>query len=389
MSNLNRRGFLKSSGWAALPMVLPFSSALANNTSKKDSATPDTIKFYGDGEMYEPADYLKVLQQIQQGNGIETDRYGSGGAVEALEKKFAAITGKEQAIFMPSGTMANQLAISVLSGNNAKVMVQETSHVFRDEADAAQSVFQKRLVPLAKNETCFTAQQLIDGIETLRQEEVFFSGIGAVSVENPVRRAEGRMVPMEEIKKISDYCRNHHIPLHLDGARIYMAATWSGVSVKEYASYFDTVYISMYKYLGASGGAILCGNKKIIDQMPHLIKVHGGNMYGNWTNAAMALHRLEHLETRLQQSKQRAEEIFSALNKISGCSVEALDQGTNIYRMKLDKNLSGKNLQEKLNKQFNIRIGAANRQNHILLMVNETLLYQDSRYVVDAFRKSL
>ena len=389
MSNLNRRSFLKSSGWAALPVLMPFSQALGNDAFTDQPASPDAIKFYGDGEMYEPADYLKVLQQIQQGNGIENDRYGSGGAVEALEKKFAAITGKEQAIFMPSGTMANQLAISVLSGNNAKVMVQETSHVFRDEADAAQSVFQKRLVPLAKNETCFTAQQLIDGIETLRQEEVFFSGIGAVSVENPVRRTEGRMVPLEEIKKISDYCRNNHIPLHLDGARIYMAATWSGVSVKEYASYFDTVYISMYKYLGASGGAILCGNKKIIDQMPHLIKVHGGNMYGNWTNAAMALHRLEHLETRLQQSKQRAEEIFSALNKISGCSVEALDQGTNIYRMKLDKNLSGKSLQEKLNKQFNIRIGAANRQNHILLTVNETLLYQDSRYVVDAFRKSL
>lgn len=389
MSNLHRRNFLKSTGWAALPVLMPFSQALGKGALPDQPASTDTIKFYGDGEMFEPAEYLKVLQQIQQGNGIEIDRYGSGGVVEALEKKFAAITGKEQAIFMPSGTMANQLAISVLSGSNAKVMVQETSHVFRDEADAAQSVFQKRLVPLAKNETCFTAQQLIDGIEALRQEEVFFSGIGAVSVENPVRRAEGRMVPLEEIKKISDYCRNHHIPLHLDGARIYMAATWSGVSVKEYASYFDTVYISLYKYLGASGGAILCGNKKIIDQMPHLIKVHGGNMYGNWTNAAMALHRLEHLETRLQQAKQRAEEIFSALNKISGCTIEALDHGTNIYMMKLDKNISGKSLQEKLNQQFNIRIGGADKQNQVLLSVNETLLYQEGPYVVDAFRKSL
>src|SRR5678815_5809724 len=92
------------------------------------------------------------------------------------------------------------------------------------------------------------------------------------------RRTDGRMIPIDEIKKISEYCRSKNIKLHLDGARIYMASAWSGVSINEYSTYFDTVYISLYKYLGASGGAILCGDKALIEKMPHMIKIHGGNM---------------------------------------------------------------------------------------------------------------
>jgi threonine aldolase len=281
--------------------------------------------------MFEPLAYLNELQNVHAVAAIEKDNYGTGGAVEALEKKFVEITGKEKAIFMPTGTMANQLAISVLSGENTKIFVQDTSHIFRDEADAAQSVFQKRLMPLAKDETFFTAQQLQDAIEKMPGEEVFKSGIGAVSIENPVRRTKGRMVPIEEIRKISTYCRKNNIKLHLDGARIYMASAWSGVSIKEYASYFDSIYISLYKYLGASAGAMLCADKGVIDKMPHLIKVHGGAMYGNWSNAAMALHRLDGIETRLQNAIKRADQLFPELNKVSGIKITALPGGTNIY----------------------------------------------------------
>ena len=163
--------------------------------------------------------------------------------------------------------------------------------MYRDEADAAQSIFNKRLIALAKNETFFTADQLQKAIENLDNEEVFKSGIGCVSIENPVRRSDGRMIPIDEIKKISEYCRSKNIKLHLDGARLHMASAWSGISLKEYSSYFDTVYISLYKYLGASGGAILCGDKSLIEKMPHMIKIHGGNMFGNWLNAAMASYK--------------------------------------------------------------------------------------------------
>ncbi|WP_462249268.1 threonine aldolase family protein [Ferruginibacter sp.] len=384
----NRRSFLKLSGLSILPAVLPAQNLFASTNIKSFADNEPIIKFFGDGEMYEPAAYVDMLQQINAKSIIEKDRYGDGGAVATLEKQMEAITGKEKAVFMPSGTMANQLAIAVLSGENTKVFVQDTSHVYRDEADAAQSVFQKRLMPLAKNETCFTAAALQQAVESLGEQEVFKSGIGAVSIENPVRRTDGRMIPIEEIKKISDYCRSVNIKLHLDGARIFMAAAWSGVSVKEYAGYFDTIYISLYKYLGAAAGAILCGDKKVIDKMPHLIKIHGGSMYGNWTNAAMALHRLNGLETRLQNAVKKSAELFTAINKLPGITITALDAGTNIYQLQLAKEIDGKKMQTTLRNSFNIRMPLPDSNNKVMLTVNETLLYRDVGFVVDAFKKA-
>jgi threonine aldolase len=391
MSAFNRRNFLKTSGLTLLPGILPALPALAGETNKYPSPAGEMIvKFYGDGESFDGPAYWEQLQQANNKQPIKVDRYGSGGAVEELQKRFETITGKEKAIYMPSGTMANQLAIAVLSDENTKVFVQDTSHVYRDEADAAQSVFNKRLMPLAKNETYFTLDILKQAIENLGNEEVFKSGIGCVSIENPVRRTDERMVPLEEIKKISAYCRSNNIKLHLDGARIYMAAAWSGISVKEYASYFDTIYISLYKYLGASGGAILCGDKTVINKMPHLIKIHGGNMYGNWLNAAMAVHRLEGIEERLQQAIQRSTEIFASLNKINGIKINALDRGTNIYSMNLPQGVNMQKLADQLSSKYYIRIiPRADEKGNIKITVNETLLYRDTKYITDAFKEGL
>ena len=390
MLMIQRRHFLKTSALSIFPVLSPLLTS-AESAGLETNPAPESpiIKFWGDGEMFEPGDYLNELQKANASNKIVKDRYGSGGAIESLEKKFTEITGKETALFMPSGTMANQMAIAALSGNKTKVYVQETSHVYRDEADAAQSVFRKRLMPLAKNETYFTAEQLREAIDSLPGEEVFQSGIGAVSIENPVRRTDGRMIPLAEIQKISEYCRSKKIKLHLDGARLFMASGWSGISVKEYASYFDTVYISLYKYLGASAGAILCGDKHLIENLPHEMKIHGGSMYGNWTNAAMALHRLEGFESRLQSTIKRANEIFTELNTLSFIKISPLNGGTNIYKLTLSQEKDGKKLQASLNKSFNIKMPPFNNMNETMLTVNETLLYQTADYVIQAFKKSV
>jgi threonine aldolase len=390
MSIFNRRNFLKASGAGLLPALTPFATLAAGN--KQDQSAPPTnrvIKFFGDGQVFEPVDYLNELGKANAATSIITDRYGEGGVVTALQQKFVEMTGKEKAIYMPSGTMANQLAISVLSGEKTKVIVQETSHVYRDEADSAQTVFNKRLIPLAKGETFFTAAQLQSTIDALKDEEAFDTGIGAVSIENPVRRTFGQAVPLEEIIRISKYCRSKNIKLHLDGARIYIASGWTGVSVKEYASYFDTVYISLYKYFGAASGAMLCGPAEVIDKMAHLIKVHGGALAENWTSAAMALYRIEGFETRLQNAIKLAGEVFNALNKLPGIQVKPMPGGTNIYDMQLAKEIDGAKFQEKLSKEFNIEIRASKDKSYRRLGVNETILFQSADYIVNAFKKSM
>jgi threonine aldolase len=390
MNNYNRRNFFKASGLAAIPALFPAQSLFANNKNEFKSPTAEPIvRFSGDGEIFDGLAYLEQLQQAYTKQPFKVDRYGNGGAVEELEKKFAAITGKEKAIYMPTGTLANQLAIAVLSGENTKIFVQDTSHIYRDEADAAQSVFSKRLMPLAKNETYFTADGLKKAITDLDHEEVFKSGIGCVAVENPVRRSDGRMVPLEEIKKISEYCKTNSIGLHLDGARLYMASAWSGVSIKEYSSYFDTVYISLYKYLGASAGAILCGDKKVIDKMPHLIKIHGGNQFGNWLNAAMVVHRLEGTEERLQQAIIRFKELMNAINQLPGFKISALDGGTNIYAMQMPAGIVVKKFGETMAQKFFIRMAPPDDKGNWKLTVNETLLYRDTTFIVNAFKEAV
>jgi len=387
MQHLSRRDFMQLSGMGILPSVVqPTGSQQISNAP---NAKGPVIKFFGDGEMFDPGDYLAALEKAHAASAIIKDRYGVGGVVEALEKRFVEITGHEQAIFMPTGTMANQLAIATLSGTKSKVFVQDESHVYRDEADAAQTVFGKRMIGLAKGQPNFTAAQLQEAIESLDHEEVFPTGIGAVSVETPVRRMDGRMVPFDELQKISSYCRSKSIPLHIDGARIYMAAAWSGKTVKDYASLADTFYVSLYKYLGAAGGAILCGDKKTISQMPHLVKIHGGSMYGNWMNAAMALYRLDGVEDRLNQVVKQSGDLFNRLNKVDGIQVTPFEHGTNISRLTLDKKINGTSMHQRMREDFNIVFPKPNAMNQSLITANETMLYQDNEYLVNAFRKSI
>ena len=388
MPSLERRDFLKLGGLSFLPFAVP---GFAGNQFQEKEFTADEpiIKFFLDGEMFTPTEYLTILSKYNQSNPFAKDRYGVGGVVEALEKKFQELTGKEKAIFMPSGTMANQFAIAVLCGDDTKVFVQETSHVYRDEADAAQSVFQKRLIPLGKGKAYFTAEELENEVNYHNNGEVFKSGIGVVSIENPVRRADGRMVPLEEIKKISAYCRKNNFRLHMDGARINVGSVFSGISIKEYAGYFDTIYISLYKALGAASGAMLCGTKEVIDKMVHQMKIHGGSMYGNWLNAAMALNRIEGLESRLKAAITNANRIFTEVNKIPGINISPLEGGSNIYRLKITGSFNGSKMTQELASKYNMRMAPPNADKEIMITVNETLLYREPDWIIDAFKSAL
>lgn len=389
MTNFNRRNFIRLSGLSLMP-VLPSLPAFAGNQVPEQPDPPaERLFFINDGPMYRPADFISKLDSIQKSKPIQRDFYASGGVVDELTKKFAAITGKEAAIFMPSGTMANQLAIAVLSGDNTKVFVQDTSHVYRDEADAAQSVHNKRLIPLAKEQAYFTQEDLAAAIAYQNDAEVFKSGIGAVSIENPVRRSDGRMVPLEEIKKISAWCRKEGYKLHLDGARLHMASAWSGTSIADYASYFDTVYISLYKYLGAGGGAILCGDKNVIGKMEHLVKVHGGTVFSNWANAAMALYHLEGLDERLQKTISKAQELIGMLNKLPELKISALENGTNIYHLQLSAKVNSDKLSNTLRDEHNIILARPDKSGLARFMINDSLLSRENSVILESFKKSL
>ncbi|UFH56320.1 low specificity L-threonine aldolase [Spirosoma sp. KNUC1025] len=382
-----RRDFLRFSTVSAAPSFVTLDDISKQWPGGDSEQKP--VRFMGDGPIYSPDQYIAKLGQIKQAAPIESDFYGKGGCVDELTKQFAAITGKEAAIYLASGTLANQLAISVLSGENTKVFVQQTSHVYRDEADAAQSVFGKRLIPLAPDKAYFTLNELQQSIEDHTKGEVFQSGIGAVSIENPVRRCDGQYVPIDDIKQIAAFCRQQGYKLHLDGARLYLASAYSGTSVAEYASYFDTVYISLYKYLGAAGGAVLCGPKSIIDRMEHLAKVHGGVVFMSWANAAMALHHLAGLEDRLKRSVLQARQLFDRLNELPELKIKRIANGTNISTAQLNQSVNAQKLTDNLWQQHKIAWPMAKADGSFKLMVNDSLLNQTNDQLVAALKSAI
>lgn len=380
----DRRDFLKKCGLSTVPFFLPpiglHTMPLAETTKK----TP--VNFIYDGLALSPDQYLNKLQEISKTSPIEADFYGNGGATKLLEEKFATLTGKEKAIYLPTGTMANQLAMKLLNKNNTKVLVPENSHIFRDEADAAQSVHNKRLIPVGKDKAYFDRSDLENTVNYINENEVFKSGLGTVTIENPVRRANGTFVPIQAIQEIADFCKQNGYKLHLDGARIHIAAAYSNISVAEYASHFDTVYISLYKYLNAAGGAILCGETTLIDQIAHQIKIYGGTIYQSWYNSSMAAHYLDGINTRWNQVVRTATQFISELNEIPGVRIESLKNGTNIYNLTLTKEISLKKLATFLYNEHNIWLGRADTNKVVKFTVNESLLTRDLKDIVAAWK---
>ena len=188
------------------------------------------------------------------------DSYSLGGVVEQLEEAFARVLQKERAIFMPTGTLANHMAVRALAGGSSRVLVQEDSHFYQDEGDCAQTLSNLTLMPLAAGRATFTADDLQRVLDQTKGARVV-SRVSAIAIETPVRRKQGERFDPGEVKKIVALARREGIRLHLDGARLFLQAAYTGENVADYAQPFDTVYVSLYKYFNAASGAILAGPK--------------------------------------------------------------------------------------------------------------------------------
>lgn len=384
----SRRSFLKATSLStlAIPALTLGHKSLA---VKEDSDSSTQLNFISDGLFFSPERYITKLQEIHESQSINQDFYHNGGATKALEQKFVEITGKEKAIFLPTGTMANQLAIKLLNGENTKAIVPENSHIFRDEADAAQAVHGKRLIPVGKGKAYFTEADLRETIAYYNNGEVFKSGLGTISVEHPIRRADGVAIPMEELEAISDFCKKQGYRSHLDGARIHIASAYTGIPISDYAALFDTVYISLYKYLNGAFGAILCGDAELIEKVSHQIKIYGGTTFQTWTSTAMALHYLEGIEERWRKVVSKASQLVKALNDIPGLAIEPIKQGTNIYTYRLDNTINPQKLGRTLYNDHQILTRSVNKDGQGKLLVNESLLGWEIEEIMSAWKSAV
>lgn len=381
---MKRRNFLKLSSTAAL---LPAVSLIASAAIKKTPEPKVPVSLIGDGLDLSPAVYAQILVQLTANNKLAADNYSLGGCVEDLEKKMAALLGKEAAIFMPTGTLANQLAIRNLAQTNNRVLVQEESHVYNDTGDACQLLSNLNLIPLGAGKAGFSLQE-VEAIVKKTSTGRVATKVGVISIESPVRRKSGEVFDYAEMKKICTYAKSNGIKTHLDGARIFLATAYTGVSVKDYASLFDTVYISLYKYFNAASGAILAGDKAFIEPLYHQRRMFGSGLHQSWTFAAVASYYAEGFEDRFANAAKITEEFISRIKNNSRFQVQRVVMGSNIFRIKIN-GMPAAAFIELLKANGVTGRADPTKPDTLLCQVNESLLNITAAELETAFNKSL
>ena len=351
-----------------------------------DSET--AVVFRGDGEPDSPRRLVGRLAGIDAGAGFEADSYSLGGSVAALENHFAQALGKEAAIFMPTGTLANHLAIRALCGVNGRAIVQEQSHLYQDSGDCVQRLSGINLVPLARGKVCFDLDELKEAVAEAVSGRVV-NPVGAMMIESPVRRQQGRTAPFADMKAMTDYCRSQGIGAHLDGARLYMMSAATGIAPWEYAALFDTVYVSLYKYFGAPFGAVLAGDARLIDGMHHPRRMFGGGLSHAYLAAALALQGAQGFEERFRRAMEKGRELFRRLNALEGVRAGEFENGSNIFPLTLAEGVDSRALMDALSRRDIFVYPAEGAETVSTLTVNTTILRQSNDEILSAFAEAL
>ena len=261
---------------------------------------------------------------------VGDDVYGEDPTVNRLEATIAEITGKEAAVFVPSGTMGNQIALQCHTRRGDEVILGEGSHLVVDETGggAAWAGVQFRI---AGRGGLFTADDLGEALEE-PDDHCPFQRL--VALENPHNRAGGRVFAQDEVLAIAALARARGLALHLDGARIWNAAITTGLSPAELASPFDTVNVCFSKGLGAPVGSALCGSRGAIAAARRARKMFGGGMRQAGVLAAGAIYALVHHRARIADDHVAARRIAAVLGEVPGAKV--VDGDTNQVNVDTD-----------------------------------------------------
>jgi threonine aldolase len=345
---MRRRDFIKIGSVLAGATAQQGGYAAPVNSWKKTEASP-AIDFLHDGLSFSPQEYAALLMKLADEGKIRADYYSNGGVVEELENKFAQLFGKESAVFMPTGTLANHIAVRNLANNNRRILVQEQSHLYNDTGDCSQTLSALNLIPLGENSVEFTLAQIESIVKKTKGGRVE-SRIGAISIETPVRRQQDRMFDDGNIKAISAYAKNNGIKMHLDGARIFVQCVHTKTTPAQYGEMFDTAYTSLWKCFNAASGAVLAGSKKFTENLFHERRMFGGSLPAAWAFAAVALHFSDGFIDEYSRAWANAEKFFSLIKKQEKTEVIMLDKGSHIVRVNI-KNTNLKKLVQYLAKQ--------------------------------------
>ncbi|WP_370476264.1 threonine aldolase family protein [Tamlana flava] len=283
---------------------------------------------------------LEAMVQAKVGDDV----FNEDPTVNELESKIAHMFGKEQALFFPSGTMANQTAIKLHTNPGEQVICDKYAHIYNYESGGASfnSGVSCKLIDGVQG--MFNAKQVFDAINP---QDYYYSKTTLVELENTTNKGGGACWDFNEILKIKSVCQENKLGLHLDGARLWNALVAKNETAKQYGEVFDTISVCLSKGLGCPVGSLLVGDSKLMKDALRIRKVFGGNMRQVGYLAAAGLYALEHHIERLADDHKKAKEIGKVLAKLPIVkTVEPVE--TNIVIFELNNDVDEKSFMQKM-----------------------------------------
>ena len=263
---------------------------------------------------------------------VGDDVFGDDPTVQALERRVAELAGKEAALYVPSGTMGNQLALKCHTEPGDEVLLEPESHIFLYEQGGlgANSGCLAHLVPGERG--LIAPEQIADAVRDPADDHV--ARVRLVCVENTHNRQGGVIVPLERLRAVAVAAREHGVAVHLDGARLWNASVASGIPLRDWAATADSVMMCFSKGLGAPVGSILTGPAAFIRRAHRVRKRWGGGMRQVGILAAACLHALDHHLERLAEDHRRAKTLAAGFARAPG--VQVVEPETNIVIVTLE-----------------------------------------------------
>lgn len=268
---------------------------------------------------------------------VGDDVYGEDPTVNLLQMKVAELFGKEAALFVPSGTMSNQLSLKVLSEPGNEVITDADAHVFYYET-AAPAILSNLMFRTIKSES---GEIPISEIEkSIRPDIYYFAESKIIALENTHNRHGGTIIGLDYIKEVKSIANKHAIFTHLDGARIWNAHVASGVELHEYAKYFDTISVCLSKGMGAPIGSLIISDKIRIQKALKWRKIFGGGMRQAGYIAACGLYALENHLPLLKIDHENAKTFAQEIANLHGIRLDLKKVQTNIVVFELDSRIN-------------------------------------------------
>lgn len=312
---------------------------------------------------------------------VGDDVFGEDPSINELEKLVTDMFGMEAAIFCPSGTMTNQIAIKCHTQLGDEVICDESAHVYQYEGGGIAFNSGSSVKLLIGDKGRITADQVKNSINPDDNHKAHTS---LVCLENTSNRGGGSCYDFSEIKKIQKVCTEHNLKLHLDGARLFNALVEKNETPKQYGEVFDSISICLSKSLGCPVGSLLIGKKDFIKKARRVRKVFGGGMRQAGFLAAAGIYALQNHVSRLKEDHQHAKQIGDVLQKKNFVKT-VLPVETNIIIFETNESISAAALVEKL-KQQNI-LGYAIAPNRVRLVVHLDIKEQMVEKTIETINK--